>query len=295
MRARSLADRLERPLVWTIAAVFSVACLSVLWIRSEDPGARLHRADVAAEESASPSVAPPPSAGEPVPSATGAAAAAPEAGPTGDPEARGSSLVPTAGVHRYEVQTTASDGTTSVEEEVREIEVLSGDRNRGSVRLTVRLGDESQVSVVDWAPTGAVVRTTRIDSSVGRGGECSWEPPLPEFGVLDPGVGWELGSTCQAPMGGVATNFAVSGTGSVVGSTALTVGGRKIRVWELRRDRTTTIRAEVGGIVREQTAREVGTLYLDPARGVVVRSDVTVTLGGTDTGVSRRVSVLQPA
>jgi hypothetical protein len=85
----------------------------------------------------------------------------------------------------------------------------------------------------------------------------------------------------------------VTGSGRVTGATTVESGGRQLAVWQIARDRTTTISAVVGADELRQVVREEGTVLFDPARGVVVRSDVTVTLEGAQSGVTQRTSVLQ--
>lgn len=281
--------------MWPIGAVFALASLSALAVGDDPSTPRADRAGIGSSasvpsdgaESPQPTAAPgneavPP--GETVPPDGGAPAAV---------TPLGASVVPAAGVYRYEVQTTAEDGTSTVQEERREIEVLSGDRTVATVRISARLHDESQVSVLDWTPTGALVRSTRIESSAGTSQECTWDPPFPELGALGDGATWRIESTCQTPVGGVDTRFTIRGRGEVTGQATVVFGGREVRVWQIIRDRTTTIEADVGGRSLRQTAREQGTLFFDPAQGLVIRSDVTVTLEGAQTGVTRRVSVLR--
>lgn len=86
--------------------------------------------------------------------------------------------------------------------------------------------------------------------------------------------------------------FTVSGTSRVVGEAVASLGTEEVRVWQIERDRTTDIAAALGDQTLSQQAREQGTLFFDPVRGVVIRSDVTVTLSGSQTGVTRRVSAL---
>lgn len=295
MSVASLAERLRRPLVWPIGAVFTLATLSALAV-GDDPGTpRADRAGIGSAASV-----PTDGAESPQPTTAPGEGAAPP-GETVSPDGEvptaaaplGASVVPAAGVHRYQVQTTAEDGTSTVQEERREIEVLTGDRTVATVRVTARLDDESQVSVLDWTPTGVLVRSTRIESSAGTSQDCTWDPPFPELGALGEGATWRIDSTCRAPVGGVDTRFTIRGGGEVTGQATVVFQDQELRVWRIARDRTTTIEADVGGRSLRQTAREQGTLFFDPTRGLVIRSDVTVTLEGAQTGVTRRVSVLQ--
>lgn len=295
MSVASLAERLRRPLVWLIGAVFTLASLSALALGDDPARSRAGRAGLgsSAPVASGGAESPQPPAGSGGDAAPAGETVPPDGGAPSAAAPLGVSVVPAAGVHRYEVQTTAEDGSSTVQEERREIEVLSGDRTGATVRITARLDDERQVSVLDWTPSGALVRSTRIESSAGGSQECTWDPPFPELGALGAGATWRIDSTCQAPVGGVDTRFTIRGGGEVTGQATVGFGGQELRVWQIARDRTTTIEADVGGRSLRQTAREQGTLFFDPARGLVIRSDVTVTLEGPQTGVTRRVSVLQ--
>jgi hypothetical protein len=294
-RADQLAARLAGPLRGVIATVAALGVLSALLVDPAPTTADASRSATAeGAPSAEPGAAPAP--GDPAaappggPAAPGGAPGAPPAG--GAPPALGRSVVPVAGIYRYEVQATR-DGTTSTQPEEREIVQLSGDQTRGLVQITARLEGESQVSVIDWSPEAALVRSTRIESAVGASRDCTWSPPFAEFGALADGSSWNLSSVCQTDVGGIETTFEVTGSGRVTGATTVESGGRRIAVWQIDRDRTTTISAVVGADELRQVVREEGTILFDPARGVVVRSDVTVTLEGAQTGVTRRTSVLQ--
>lgn len=295
MSVDALAARLRRPLVWPVAAVFTLASLSALVVGDDTDAPPAGRAGLgstaAAEADGAGGPSPAGSSSDEVPAAGDEGPAADEAAVAGAP--LGASVVPAAGVHRYQVQSTDENGTSTVEEERREIEVLSGDRTSGTVQISARLDGESQVSVLDWSPTGALVRSTRIESPAGPSQDCAWDPPFPELGALSQGATWRIDSTCRAPVGGIDTHFTIRGGGEVTGQATVEFAGQELRVWQIARDRTTTIEAEAGGRSLRQTAREQGTLFFDPTRGLVIRSDVTVTLEGTQTGVTRRVSVLQ--
>ena len=294
-RADQLAARLAGPLRGVIATVAALGVLSALLVDPAPATADAARAATAggapsAEPGAAPAPGDPaaaPSGGSPAP---GGAPGAPPVG--GAAPALGRSVVPVAGIYRYEVQSTR-DGSTSTQPEEREIVQLSGDQTRGLVQITARLEGESQVSVIDWSPEAALVRSTRIESAVGASRDCTWSPPFAEFGALVEGSSWNLSSVCQTDVGGIETTFEVTGSGRVSGATTVESGGRQVAVWQIGRDRTTTISAVVGGDQLRQIVREEGTILFDPARGVVVRSDVTVTLEGAQSGVTRRTSVLQ--
>lgn len=294
-RADQLAARLAGPLRGVIATVAALGVLSALLVDPAPTTADASRAATAGgAPSAEPGAAPAP--GDPAAAPSGGSA--PPGGAPGAPPAGGAaptlgrSVVPVAGIYRYEVQSTR-DGSTSTQPEEREIVQLSGDQTRGLVQITARLEGESQVSVIDWSPEAALVRSTRIESAVGVSRDCTWSPPFAEFGALAEGSSWNLSSVCQTDVGGIETTFEVTGSGRVSGATTVESGGRQVAVWQIGRDRTTTISAVVGGDQLRQIVREEGTILFDPARGVVVRSDVTVTLEGAQSGVTRRTSVLQ--
>lgn len=300
MTVPAVAERLERPLAWAIGAVLSVGLLGALVVEPV-PSAREARRPAATAGGPGDGSGSEP--GAPATDASGEAAvgaggdgqpAAPTPAATVPEEPLGVSAVPAPGVYRYEVQTTDEAGESVLQEELREVTAISGDRASGTIELSARLAGEDQVSVIDWSPTGALVRSTRIETPGGPSQDCSWDPPFAELGALGEGQTWTLDSTCRATVAGVGTSFRVTGSGQVVGSATVAFGGGEVRVWQIRRDRTTVIEAEVGGTNRRQVAREAGTLFFDPGRGVVIRSDVTVTLTGPREGVTRRVSVLQP-
>lgn len=298
MSVSTIADRLRRPLVGVIAAVFALGVASSVLVDPDPSAVDARRAGAGAVGSpdvAADGVVGGPGSAVPVPGdpAAGGIDAVVVAPPDPGAPPLGPAAVPAAGVYRYEVQTTA-DGQSTVQEELREIEVLGGDRTAGTVQISARLAGESQVSVLDWSPAGAMVRSTRIESSGGSGQDCAWSPPFPELGSLGAGATWSLDSSCRTVVGGIDTGFRITGTGRVSGEAVLIVGEERVRVWQIERDRTTDISAELGAQSLTQQAREQGTLFLDPARGVVIRSDVTVTLTGARTGTSRRVSVLRP-
>ncbi len=205
----------------------------------------------------------------------------------GDPAELGPAAVPAPGTYDYDVQVTGEDGETRAEREVREVVRRSGDRTSGSVQLTVRVGEQSQIAVIDWSPDGARIRSTRVSSPLGTSDECRWEPRLLELDRLEDGADWTVDTSCTTTIEGVPSTFEVRGRTRVVGRD-VTAG---VATWRLQRDRTTTITADVGGGF-EQVAREVGELWFDPARGIVVRSETTITLSGAQSGSSERVAVL---
>ncbi len=291
MAMSDLATRLQRPLAGVIVVVLSLASLSAL--RYEAPAAEVDTTRSGGSADGG-------STGGPGDDVVASSTTAPDGGvdagaplPADGSAPLGASVVPTPGTYRYEV--TVTSGTdTSVQEEQRVIEILSGDQTDAVVQLSARLAGESQVSVLDWSPGGAFVRSTRIEDASGPSQDCTWSPAFPEFGALAPGASWTLDSTCQTPVGGIDTTFTVTGTGRVVGTATVDVAGVAVTVWQIERDRTTTIQASFGPRTVTQQAREQGTISFDPNRGIVVRSDVTVTLTGTQSGQTRRVSVLQP-
>ena len=295
-RADQLAARLAGPLRGVIAIVGALGVLSALLVDPSPTTADASRSTTAGGvPSAEPGAVP--GSGDPAaapPDGPAPPDGGPGAAPTGGAVAAalGRSVVPVAGVYRYEVQSTR-DGSTSTQPEEREIVQLSGDQTRGLVQITARLEGESQVSVIDWSPEAALVRSTRIESAVGASRDCTWSPPFAEFGALAEGSSWNLSSVCQTDVGGIETTFEVTGSGRVTGATTIESGRRQVSVWQIARDRTTTISAVVGADELRQIVREEGTILFDPARGVVVRSDVTVTLEGAQSGVTQRTSVLQ--
>ena len=296
-RVDTVAARLARPLPFVIAAVGTLGLLSAALVDPSPVPASTRRA--APGEAGTDVTAVAPDGAVAVPGAPGDPAAVPGGTPTetapaaaGPPvEALGPSNVPTPGTYTYRVES-SRDGTSTTQEEQREIVQLSGDRTRGLVEITARLEGESQVSVVDWSPEAALVRSTRISSPDAAGRDCTWEPPFPEFGTLAPGSSWTLDSTCRSDVTGIDTTFRITGTGRVVGTASVAGVGGDVAVWQIERDRTTTITAVVAGDELVQKVHERGVVFFDPARGVVVRSDLTSTLEGAQTGVTQRKSQL---
>lgn len=297
------AERLARPLAGVIAGVLAVALFAAVLIEPSATPTTATRAGIPV-----PGADPVRRAGTMTPGpepatagvATEVAPTNPSVVPTDDPVAApataaplGVSAVPAAGVYRYQVQST-SDGRTEVLEESREVVARTGDRTAGVIELSVRVEGETQVSLIDWSADGALVRSTRIDSDAGDSRDCTWSPPFPEVGRLAAGSTWTLDSTCTTQVGGIDTTFTLTGTGRVVGPATVDFDGQAVRVWQIERDRTTAIDASLGAEQLSQRAREQGTLLFDPVRGLVMRSDVTVTLDGEQTGVTQRTSVLQP-
>ena len=289
MAVSDLASRLRRPLAGVIAVVLSLGSLSAVRYEPASRAVEVTRSTDRTAVSTGRSGDDDAHVATSVPAApTGGAA---DGGPS---RALGPSAVPVPGRYRYQV--TVTKGTeTSVEEEQRVIEVLSGDDAGAVVQISAQLAGETQVSVLDWSSSGAFVRSTRIEDASGPSQDCTWSPAFPDLGLLTTGSSWTLDSTCRTPVGGIDTTFRVTGTGGVVGPATVDTADGPQPVWQLERDRTTSIQATFGDRTVTQQAREQGTIWFDPRRGIVVRSDVTVTLTGTQSGVTRRVSVLQPA
>ena len=204
----------------------------------------------------------------------------------------GPAAVPAAGTYAYDVTVTTSEGEARDERETRVVRVLSGDRRAGQVEISSQLGDQSQVARIDWAPDGATVASTRIDSALGSSDDCAWQPPLLEYPALADGVAWDVEGRCETVIEGVPTTLAVTGRSQVVGREVVDVAGVATAVWRIERQRTTTISAVIGGQDFRQVAAESGVVWLDPALGLPVAADTTVTLDGQRTGSTRRVSRL---
>lgn len=203
----------------------------------------------------------------------------------------GAAVVPAPGLYRYEVDAVRL-GTRTTRSEEREITLVGEEGGSSIVQIVARSEGEQQVSVLDWSSDGVFVRSTRIESGDATTQDCTWEPSFPEFGPLGPDAAWSLASTCTFEVAGLPTTFVVTGTGRVAGRAEVVHGGSTVPVWQVERDRTTTITATVGANTVEQVVREMGTFFIDPARGLVLRSDVTHTLSGTQQAVTRRTSVL---
>ncbi len=293
MADSDLVTRLQRPLAAVIVVVLSLASLSAF--RYEPRAVDLDTDRSAATDG---------STGTGTGDATAPVTAAPTSSdgsgvalpddPADGSAPLGAAVVPAAGTYRYQV-TVTSGAETSVQEEQRVIEILSGDQSTAVVQLSAVLAGENQVSVLDWSPAGAFVRSTRIEDASGPSRDCTWSPAFAEFGPLAAGSSWTLDSMCRTPVGGIDTTFTVTGSGRVAGEASVVdPAGVSRRVWQIERDRTTTIEAAFGSRTVTQQAREQGTILFDPNRGIVVSSDVTVTLSGSQSGTTRRYSVLQP-
>lgn len=223
---------------------------------------------------------------------SGAEGESPSATPV--PAPLGPAMVPAPGVYRYDVDA-VSDGVASSRIEEREIAVVGEEGASSIVQVVARSDGERQVSVLDWSSESVLVRSTRIESDEGGSQDCTWDPPFVEFGTLAAGAAWDLESTCTTDVAGLATTFVITGSGRVIREAEVVHAGASVRVWQVVRDRTTTIMATVGEDQVEQVIRETGTFFIDPARGLVLRSDLTATLSGTQQGVTRRTSVLTEA
>lgn len=221
----------------------------------------------------------------------GARAGDPAATTTTVPTLSATLPVPVAGEYRYDVQLTR-DGQSETVEELRSFVRLDGDEAAGSVQLEIRTGDQRQISILDWEPGAIDVRSTRVPTTVDEGSDCLWNPAFREFGPLEPSSSWTVDSTCTANVGGVPTTFHVTGSALVVGAVDILVSGQTVRVWRIERLRTTVITATIGGSEVEQRVEEQGDLYVDPARGIVVQSDVVVTTSGPQASTTRRQSTL---
>lgn len=282
-------ERFRRALVPVVALVLALGVLAAAAGRpsDRDPG----RPDVADGEPSAPSapegVVPdePADPGAGVNDPPGDTAATDPAAPLG-PVA-----VPTAGVYRYDVDE-VRDGESTNRLEEREITLLGEEGDVSIVQVVARSDSERQVSVLAWSAQQVVVRSTRIETDDGSTRDCTWEPAVTEFGELAAGASWTVESSCTTDVAGLATDFVVRGSSRVVGEAEVVHGGTPTRVWQVSRDRTTTITATVGSDAVEQVVREVGTFFVDPARGLTLRSDVTVTLSGAQQGETRRTSVL---
>lgn len=223
---------------------------------------------------------------------------APTAGPGGPADASssttaplGPAAVPVAGSYRYRVEETTAAGATALTEETRIVEVLAGDRTTGVVQFIVQRADQRQVSILDWSPLGAVVRSTRLETATGTSRDCTWSPPFAEFGPLTTGAAWEVTSVCEAEVAGVPTTFELSGSGRVINEVTADVSGTPTPVWQIERNRRTRISATPGGVERTQVVAEFGYLLVDPARGLVVRSDLVTTVEDSQS-TTRRVAIL---
>ncbi|WP_436796073.1 hypothetical protein [Actinospongicola halichondriae] len=289
MHAATDTERFRRALVPVIAVLLGAGVIAAATHRAPDDPAGRSSVEAAPEGS----TAPPPSAtgGDGVPSVAPEDSSSASATSTTQPPVLGPASVPEPGVYRYEVDA-VRDGEPSSRSEEREITVVGEEGASSIVQIVARSEGERQVSVLDWSPEGVLVRSTRIETDEGATRDCTWDPSFPEFGRLVVDASWTLGSTCSTEVAGLATEFVVTGSGRVAGRAEVVHGGRTVHVWQVERDRTTTITATVGADSVEQVVREVGTFFVDPARGLVLRSDVTLTQSGTQQGTTRRTSVL---
>lgn len=292
MRDATPPQRLVRPLAVVIALVFTAGSVgAIAWDDGREAVAEaLGRGGGGTESGRSPRTTDRDGAAG---SSSGrAATAAPDDG-LGDPSGLpATAVLPSPGEYRYEVRITR-DGKSETVEEIRRIEILGGGGEVGRVRLEVQTGDQRQISVLDWKPSAVEVVSTRVPTASG-GGDCVWEPPFLEFGPLTTESTWAISSTCAASVGGVPSDFEVTGSTKVVGDVQISLGPDLVSVWRVERTRTTVIRATIGGEPVEQRVDERGDLYLDPVRGMVVQSDVTLTTTGSQSGTTRRQSTLVP-
>ncbi len=282
-------ERFRKALVPVVAVVLGLGLLSAATgpPSDRDPG----RPDAASGEpgETSTSVAAP---GDPAATSTPSDGGSPSTGSVpSTPAPLGPAAVPVPGVYRYDVDE-VRDGEASTRAEEREISVLGEEEGATIVQVVASSDGERQASVLAWSPEQVLVRSTRIESDDGPTRDCAWDPPFVEFGTLGTGAQWTVESTCTTDVAGLPTTFVVHGSSRVVGEAEVVHAGVPVRVWQVARDRTTTITATVGSDDVEQVVREVGTFFVDPSRGLTLRSDVTVTLSGAQQGESRRTSVL---
>lgn len=280
---RSERERAIRPLAAATALVLAAALIAAaVSDRTVDPD----RSDPARAPGA-------PAAPVPATSSVGGddGPAQPSGAPTTVAGPLGRSALPAPGVHRYEV-VSERDGRSTTRTEEREVTVVEGGTDGAVLEVVVRADGEAQVSTIDWSPAGSIVRTTRIDSGSATGSPCGWDPPFTDLGPLEQGAEWTIDSSCETEVAGLPSTFLVQGSGRVVFETTQEHGGETVRVWQVERNRTTTITAQVGTESIQQVAHELGTILVDPARGLVLRSDLTVTLSGSQEGQSRRVTTL---
>lgn len=282
-------DRFRRALVPVIAVVLGLGMLAaVAGTPSDEETGRPEIAAPAPDAStttmldtADPGAASVPDAGEAPPTSAAPSTTAP----------LGPAAVPAPGVYRYDVDE-VRDGQVSTRSEQREITMLGEEDGLTIVQLVASSDGERQASVLAWSPDQVQVRSTRIENEGAPARDCTWDPPFLEFGRLENGGQWTVESTCTTDVAGLPTTFVVRGASRVVGEAEVVHAGVPARAWQVERDRTTTITATVGNDAVEQVVREVGTFFVDPARGLTLRSDVTVTLTGAQEGESRRTSVL---
>lgn len=201
---------------------------------------------------------------------------------------------PAPGTYTYEV-TSGREGATGPDTETRIVRPLEGRPGEPNVEITTVADGQRQVARLVWSSSGALVRSTTVATGEASGAPCTWEPPFPEVGALEEGASWTVASTCTTEIDGFATTIEVDGRTEVRGSTVVDVGDRRVAVLELERDRSTRVVSSVGDDALDQTVREAGTLYLDPTRGLIVRSEVRVTVSGARAEEYDRRSVLVDA
>ncbi|MDE0803249.1 MAG: hypothetical protein OSA99_07980 [Acidimicrobiales bacterium] len=203
----------------------------------------------------------------------------------------GRAVVPASGTYRYEIDS-LSDGESSSRVETREFSVVGESDGVSTIQVVAASDGERQVSVFDWSSAGALVRSTRIEIDGQTSQDCTWDPPFVEFGPLEVSAVWSVDSRCTTEVAGLPTEFVVTGGGGVTAEVEVLHAGTSVRAWQVERSRTTVITATVGGDTVEQRVQETGTFFVDPARGLVLRSDVSVALSGAQQGETRRTSVL---
>ena len=282
-------ERFRRALVPVIAVVFGLAVLAAAATAPSDEDPDRPDAAAPAVDGTTTTVAGAVDPGAPSVPVDGDPSASSTPPPTTGP--LGPAVVPAPGVYRYDVDE-VRDGEASTRTEQREISVLGEEDGLTIVQLVASSDGERQASVLAWSSDQVQVRSTRIENDGTPARDCTWDPPFLEFGRLESGGQWTVESTCTTDVAGLPTTFVVRGASRVVGEAEVVHAGAPARVWQVARDRTTTITATVGNDDVEQVVREVGTFFIDPARGLTLRSDVTVTLTGAQQGESRRTSVL---
>lgn len=185
------------------------------------------------------------------------------------------------GSYRERITTTNSDGAQETQDADLVVEHLGG----GSDDLRVRMRRESDGRDIGvsqdlaWRADGVYVLVT----DMGGGGfeiHCEHDPPLLQTPRrLEAGTSWSDEGTCEFDTaGGGTVHFRYEAT--VIEATTVMVAGAQVAAWLI--DTVTDV--EVSTSFGDFQQHSEGPLWVDPTRGLTVRSEEDVTVTGVQGG-----------
>lgn len=195
-----------------------------------------------------------------------------------EPEVPGPTVAVTRpGTYREQITTTSSDGSEDSEEVLLIVERIGGGAD--DVRLRHRRESEGEetgaTQEVAWRPDGVYLLAT----TVGQGGfeiHCEHEPPLLQSPRrLQPGIAWEGDDTCEFDTAGGGT-IRFRYEARVREAASITVAGITVSTWLI--DTVTDV--DVTTAFGSFSQHSEGPVWVDPSRGLTVRSEDDMTLTG---------------